>query len=144
MTPPKPLRSLSRLADLREREVDRLAADVAAKTRTRERYRANLERLDQLCRGAGASGVLPPVLSLNCAAYKQSVMQLAEEHRQDLSLHEADMAVTQRALVEASRRHEVLDQVLERRREQVRRAETIIEQKRQDDLAAQVWFRGRQ
>lgn len=146
MTPSKPMQSLRRLVDLREREVDRLAADMAAKTRVRERYRSNLDRLDQLCRSAGASGAaaqLAPALSLNCGIYKQSVMQLAEEHRQDLALHEADMAVAQGVLAEAARRHAVLGQVLERQQNELRQAQVAFEQKRQDELATQVWFRER-
>jgi flagellar export protein FliJ len=139
----KSLHSLNRLVDLREREVDRLKAEVGAKEATRQRYRGNLDRLEALCTGSGASGTMPPTLALNCAGYKQSVLELAASHRQNLSLHEADMAVTQRALMAASQRHEVLGQVLARHQERGRQAEQVREQKRQDELAAQVWARGR-
>lgn len=142
MTATKSMQSLSRLVALREQEVDRLTADVAAKQALRERYLGNLERLERLCESTGASGALPPVLSMNCAAYKQAVMQLAASHRQDLALHEADMAVAQQALLAASRRHEVLDQVLVRQQDRRRQAQQTQEQKRQDELATQVWWRG--
>lgn len=133
--------SLNRLVDLREREVDRLQAEMASKEALRRRYLGNLDRLQELCAGSGASGVLSPTLALNCAGYKEAVLELAASHRESLTLHEADMAVTQRALVAASRRHQVLGQVLEARQERGRRAENLREQKRQDDLAAQVWLR---
>lgn len=147
------LNSLKRLVELREREVDRLSADVAAKHAVRDRYRANLERLEHLYRSSGASGsplparqgaVLSPVLSLNCAGYKQAVMKMAEAHRTDLSLQEADVAVAQRALAAAVRRHESLDLVLERQLQGMRRLRESTEQKRQDELASQTWWRGRE
>lgn len=143
MTISKPTRSLERLVDLREREVDRLTADMAAKTALRERYRNNVERLESLYRSVGATGAWSPALSLNCAQYKQSVMQLADAHREDLTLHEADMAVAQQMLMAAARKHEALSHVLEQRQNQVRHTQTVHEQKRQDEVATQTWFRGR-
>lgn len=139
----KSTRSLSRLVDLRGSQVDRLQAEMAAKEAVRQRYRGNLERLDELCAGSGASGVLSPTLALNCGGYKQAVLALAASHRQSLTLHEADMAVTQRALMAASRQREVLDQVVARQQERSRQAEQMREQKREDDLASQVWMRGK-
>ena len=138
----KSLNSLNRLVDLREREVDRLQAEVGAKEAVRQRYRGNLERLEALCTDSGASGQLPPTLAFNCAGYKQTVLQLAATHRESLVLHEADMAATQRALMLASRRHQVLDQVRERHQERSLQATAVREQKRQDELASQVWWRG--
>lgn len=137
------LHSLGRLIDLRERDVERLTAEVAAKQAVRERYLGNLARLEQLRDGSGASGALPPALSLNCAAYKQTVMLVADAHREDLKLHEADMAVSQQALHMAARKREVLTQVHERQRRHVQRALDAGEQKQQDELASQVWWRGR-
>lgn len=134
--------SLSRLVDVRKREVDRLAADVATKQAISQRYSSNLERLERLYKGVGPSGATSPALSLNCAQYKQSVMQLADSHREDLALHQADMAVAQRVLVDASRRQEVLGRVLESRQEEQQRSADARRQKAEDDLAVQVWYRG--
>lgn len=147
----KQLKRLEQLVDLREREVDRLSADMANKQATRQRFLGNLARLEQLCVSSGASGaqaagergVLSPALSLNCGGYKQAVMKMADAHRVDLSLHEAEMSLTQRLVTEAARRHGALDQVYERERAGVRRHQSVREQKRQDDLASQVWLRGR-
>lgn len=139
----KSLHSLNRLVDLRGREVDRLQAEMAAKEAVRRRFHGNLDRLAELCAGSGASGALSPTLALNCGGYKQSVLELAASHRESLALHEADMAVTQRALLAASQRREVLGQVLEQHQERGRQAQQVREQKRQDELATQVWVRGR-
>lgn len=143
---------LSQLVGLREREADRLAAEMANKVAVRDRYRANLARLEELYVSSGPSGAqmspgaqptLSPLLSLNCGGYKQTVMKMAAAHRVDLSLHESELALTQRRALEAARRHEALDQLLDRQRRSAARARNVREQKRIDDLASQVWARGR-
>lgn len=139
----RPAHSLFRLAGLREREVERLTSDMADKAALRERYRNNLKRLEALYQGVGATGACSPALSLNCAQYKQSVMQMAEVHRGDLALHEANMAIAQEALMAAARKHEALNQLLEQRQNEGRHAQAAQEQKHQDDVAAQTWLRGR-
>lgn len=163
MSGERQLKQLGQLVDLREREVDRLSADMADKQAVRQRFLGNLARLEQLCNSSGPSGAqenaqnndqsngasrndhtatLSPALSLNCGGYKQAVMKLADSHRVDLSLHESAMANTQRLMVAAVRRHEALDQVLERQRAGMRRFQNVREQKRQDDVASQMWLRG--
>ncbi len=137
----KSLSSLNRLVDLRALEVDRLQAEMAAKEAVRQRYRGNLERLDAFYADSGASGALSPSLALNCGAYKQAVLGLAATHRESLVLHEADMAVTQRALSAAACRHEVLGMVVARQQARQQQAGEVRERKRQDELAMQVWSR---
>lgn len=138
------IRSLSTLVTLRASEVERLQADVAAKMAVRQRYVNNLERMESLCAAGGASGALPLALSVNCGNYKQAVMEMADAHRLELTLHEADMAVTQRALVTAWRKQEVLGKVLEQKQQHVLSAQEANERKRQDELATQMWHRGNQ
>ena len=121
--------SLGTLVDLREREVDRLASDMARKTQVRERFRTNLARMNALCSTESVQSSLPMALSLNRAGYKQALLCMMDEHRQDLSLHEADMAVTQRALAAASRQREVLDQVRARQRSRLQTEQSQREQK---------------
>lgn len=134
---------LNRLVELREREVDRLTADVASREATRQRYLGNIERMQQLCRDSGASGGISPALAANCAGYKESLLQMTEAHRSDLAHHEAQMVLAQQALNDAARDHEVLRQVAERRLQALQRAQGVREQKQVDDLASQVWLRGR-
>ncbi|RJF96703.1 flagellar export protein FliJ [Noviherbaspirillum cavernae] len=143
MTQPS-MKSLSTLVTLRAREVDRLQADIAAKTAVRQRYLNNLQRMEGLCAAGGASGALPLALSLNCGNYKQSVMEMADAHRVELGLHEADMAVTQRALAAAWCKQEVLGKVLEQQERRVLSAQEKTERKRQDELATQMWHREQQ
>jgi flagellar export protein FliJ len=136
------IRSLGTLVHLRGIEVDRLQADMAAQQVTRARYRANLERLEGLAEGSGPSGALAPALALNCGQYKQAVIAMVDTHRTDLGLHEANMAVSQRALSSAWAKRELLGQVLEQKKEAAGVVQQRADRKRQDDLATQAWMAG--
>ena len=135
--------SLGTLVQLRSLDVDRLQADLASQEATRARYQNNLARLDALATGSGATGALPPALALNCGAYKQNVMAMADLHRTDLALHEANMAVSQRKLTDAWTKKELLGKVLEQQEHALAREQDRAQRKREDDIATQSWMAGR-
>ncbi len=135
--------SLGTLVRLRSTEVDRLQADMASQEATRTRYQNNLARMDALATGSGATGALPLALALNCGAYKQNVMAMADLHRTDLALHEANMAVSQRKLTAAWTKRELLGKVLEQQETALSREQERIVRKREDDIATQSWMAGR-
>ncbi len=135
--------SLGTLVQLRSLDVDRLQADLASQEATRARYRNNLARLDALATGSGPSGALPPALALNCGAYKQNVMAMADLHRTDLALHEANMAVAQRKLSDAWTKRELLGKVLEQQEDLLSKEQDRIVRKREDDIATQSWMANR-
>ena len=135
--------SLGTLVQLRSLDVDRLQADLASQEATRTRYQNNLARLDALAEGSGATGALPLALALNCGAYKQNVMAMADLHRTDLALHEANMAVSQRKLADAWTRRELLGKVLEQEQVLHAREQERVVRKREDDIATQSWMAGR-
>jgi flagellar export protein FliJ len=135
--------SLGTLVQLRSLDVDRLQADLTSQEATRTRYQNNLARLDALATGSGASGALPLVLALNCGAYKQNVMAMADLHRTDLALHEANMAVSQRKLADAWTKRELLGKVLEQQQSAHAREQDRALRKREDDIATQSWMAGR-
>jgi flagellar export protein FliJ len=135
--------SLDTLVRLRSNEVERLERELAAQNALRARYQANLARLTGLYQGSGASGALPPALALNCGEYKLAVIAMAETHRTDLGLHEANMAVSQSALNAAWARRELLGQVLSHKQDQLAQAHERRARKREDELATQSWLRGR-
>lgn len=137
------IRSLDTLVQLRSTEVDRLQTELARQEATRARYQANLERLQALAEGSGASGRLAPALALNCGQYKQAVFALADSHRTDLHLHEANMAVAQRNLTAAWTRRELLGKVLEQQQDAHAREQERAARKREDDIATQSWLAGR-
>jgi flagellar export protein FliJ len=137
------IHSLGTLVQLRSSEVDKLQTELARQEATRARYQANLERLHSLAEGSGASGRLAPALALNCGQYKQAVFALADTHRTDLQLHEANMAVSQRNLAQAWTRRELLGKVLGQQRDALAREQDRAARKREDDIATQSWLAGR-
>ena len=136
------IRSLSTLVDMRSNEVDRLQSEVAAKESVRDRYQKTLDKLTDLYQSSGPSGRLPMALAMNCGDYKQGVMAMADNQRLNLHMHEADMAVSQRALTAAYVKREVLGHVLERHQDAAATAQRAQERKRHDELATQLWYRG--
>ncbi|MYM98960.1 flagellar export protein FliJ [Duganella vulcania] len=136
------IRNLTTLVALRNTEVERLQTELAEKESLRERYQKNLERLTGLYTNSGPSGNLHPALAGNCGDYKQAVMQMADSHRLDLHMHEADMAVSQQALNAAWAKREVLGKVLSKQQKVVLAQQNVQERKQQDELATQLWIRG--
>jgi flagellar export protein FliJ len=135
------IRNLTTLVALRNTEVERLQTEMAEKASVRERYQKNLERLTSLYTNSGASGNLHPALAGNCGDYKQAVMAMADSHRLDLHMHEADMAVSQQALNKAWAKREVMDMVLTKEQKVYHQQQTVKERKQHDELATQVWLR---
>jgi flagellar export protein FliJ len=136
------IRNLTTLVALRNTEVERLQTEMAEKASMRERYQKNLDRLTGLYVNSGASGNLHPALAGNCGDYKQAVMVMADNHRVDLHLHEADMAVSQQALNAAWAKREVLGKVLDKQQRVVQKEQHSKERKQHDELATQAWWRG--
>lgn len=134
---------LAVLADLRDREKQRLLRDVAEQRALAERHRATLARLMALGEGAGASGAQSgahlSVLSLNCGNYKQHVHVMVAGQKDVLGMREAELRRAEQDLRQAALRHEALAQLLESREEQERREDERREQKKQDELATQRW-----
>jgi flagellar export protein FliJ len=139
--------SLGTLVRLRSTEVERLQAEMARQEATRARYQVNLDRLVALAEGSGPSArpaaKLSPALAMNCGDYKQTVFALADNHRTDLHLHEANMAVSQRNLAQAWTRRELLGKVLEQHETAHVREQDRAQRKREDEIATQSWLAGR-
>lgn len=146
MTRSTTIRSLGTLVQLRSTQVERLEADLASQEATRVRYQNNLDRLTALTHGSGASGAalqVNPAMALNCGAYKQGVMALADNHRIDLSLHQANMAVSQGRLKDAWIGRELLGKVLARTQDAHAAENERATRKREDEIATQSWMAGR-
>ena len=140
------LRRLQLMVQLRDNDVGRLQAELDAKRRLQDRYRRNIERMGELCGQSGASAATvaaSPLLALNCAGYKGALLQLMASQQQDLSLAEADAAVSQRALAAATLRREAMAQVRDDAAARLDSERARREQKHTDDFAGQSWWRGR-
>ncbi len=70
-------------------------------------------------------------------------MRIADAHRLDLWLHEADMELARRTLTTAVRRREALGVVLDRALADAQRLQRKRQQTIQDETAVQVWTKGR-
>jgi flagellar export protein FliJ len=143
MNKPQSLQTLGRVVSLRAREQERISLELARQQAQLERYRRNVQRLENLCEQSGASGAMPIALSANCADYKQAVMDLAHAQREEAGRHETELATTRQALHAAMRRHGAVDQALQRRLQGWTSEQAVRAQKTQDELATQVWWRGR-
>jgi flagellar export protein FliJ len=138
------IQSLGTLVRLRSTEVERLQGEMAKQEAVRARYRNSVERLTALAEGSGPSGahVLSPALAVNCGNYKQTVFALADTHRTDLHLHEANMAVSQRNLAQAWTRRELLGKVLAQHEAAFAQEQDRVQRKRDDEIATQSWLAG--
>jgi flagellar export protein FliJ len=143
MTKQNIIDSLGTLVRLRSTEVERLQADLAKQEATRVRFQNSVDRLTELAVGTGPSGAMSPVLAANCGNYKQAVFALADTHRTDLHLHEANMAVSQRRLTQAWTKRELLGKVLSQQEAAFAREQDRAQRKREDDIATQSWLAGR-
>jgi flagellar export protein FliJ len=149
MTKARTIDSLGTLVRLRSSEVERLQADMAKQETTRVRYQASVDKLVALAEDSGASGAAPGAsalslaLALNCGDYKQAVFALADVHRTDLQLHEANMAVSQRTLTQAWNKRELLGKVLDQHTAALAHEQERGQRKREDEIATQSWLAGR-
>lgn len=135
------LHHLQQLMQLKSLDIQRLQREVAQKRQEQERYQRNLARMETLCRDSGASGQSVTALALNCAAYKDNLLQLMQSQQLDLQLAKADMAISQQALLAANLRHEVLGDVAARTAADISSAQQRQAQKRTDEFAGLAWQR---
>jgi flagellar export protein FliJ len=135
--------NLRRLVDLRGRELERQQAELAAREQLCARSAAAVQRLEALNAQLGPTGASSPSLAVNGADYKQAVMQWADQQRQHLAAHEADVAAQRQTVLAVARRQEAVGQLLDRVGARLQAEDARHEQRGQDELAAQVWLRGR-
>lgn len=134
--------AVRRLAELRAREADRLQTELAERQAKRQRQAESVQRLNALCAGVGASAVPAAVLAANCAAYKESLLELGRRQQDELARHDAGVDAARAALMAAATRRMALEQAADGRQQRLDRDLAGREQKRQDDIATQVWLRG--
>jgi flagellar export protein FliJ len=143
MSTQRTVNSLSRLVELRARDVDRLTGELASQQAVRMRYQHNLQRMEHLLTTAASSDMGCPVLSSNSSHYKESLVDLIIRHRQDLARHDVTIDTSRQALAQAALKHKSLDHALQGQRRLMDRQHRTRDQKQQDQLATQSWLRGR-
>lgn len=134
-------RQLTQLIELRERELERHRSEVAGRQHVRDRFLGAVNRLEALHAQMGSTVDFRPELASNAASYKLALQGRIAQHRQELALHEADLAAAQQGLLQVARQQEAHGRLVERLQAELRRQGDRAEQKRQDEMAAAVWFR---
>ncbi len=132
---------LSKLIELREHELERRRSEVAGKQQVRDRFLGAVNRLEALHAQLGSTVDFRPEMASNAASYKLALQGSIAQHRQELALREAELATAQQGLLEVARKQEANNRLVERLQAELRRQGDRAEQKRQDEMAAAVWFR---
>jgi flagellar export protein FliJ len=135
----KRIGSLSRLASLRESKVRQMLGRVQYQQNLCQRYRNNIAGLGRLCEFTVSMST--PLQRDNQQRYKGTLFKMMELQRRELAVAEAALARIQRELMKAMRSEKVVTHVLETKMEEWQQWLAQQEQKIQDGLAAQSWWR---
>lgn len=130
-------RSLGKLAELQQLQLDRQQAKLVAQQQLCQRVQGTVDRLDALGAQATLSGVALPGLAQNSAAYKQAMRGWADQQRAELARREAELALAKADTLAAARKQETLRQLVDRADARARIEQARRDQKGQDEIASQ-------
>lgn len=130
---------LSRLASLRGNRVRQMLGRVTYQQNLCQRYRNNIAGLGRLC--GFTVPMTTPLQRDNQQRYKATLHKMVELQRRELQLAEENLARIQAELLAAMRSEKVVVQVIDTKMAQWQQALAQQEQKIQDGLAAQAWWR---
>lgn len=131
---------LSRLASLRGNKVRQMLGRVSYQQNLCQRYRNNITGLGRLC--GFSVPMTTPLQRDNQQRYKATLYKMVELQRRELQLAEENLARIQAELLAAMRSEKVVAQVIDTKMAQWQQLLAQQEQKIQDGLAAQAWWRG--
>jgi len=135
-------RQLARLIDLRERELAQQQHLLAQHAQLCQRQAHSLARVQQLCQAVeGAAPAPQSSLLLNQAAYKDSLHALARAQEERLQAHEAERDWQGQHTLALARKAESLRLLQQRVVERVQAQQRRGEQRRNDEIASQLWLR---
>ena len=130
---------LSRLASLRGNKVRQMLGRVSYQQNLCQRYRNNITGLGRLC--GFSVPMTTPLQRDNQQRYKATLYKMVELQRRELQLAEENLARIQAELLAAMRSEKVVAQVIDTKMTQWQQLLAQQEQKIQDGLAAQAWWR---
>ena len=130
---------LSRLARLRNSKVQEMLGRVNYQRDLCQRYRNNITGVSRLC--SFTAPMTTPLQRDNQQKYKATLHKMIEVQRRELALAEENLAKIQSDLLAAMRGEKIVSHVLEGKMAEWRQALAQQEQKIQDGLAAQTWWR---
>ncbi|TLX59176.1 flagellar export protein FliJ [Stutzerimonas nosocomialis] len=132
--------TLSRLASLRGNKVRQMLGRVQYQQNLCQRYRNNITGLSRLC--GFSVPMSTPLQRDNQQRYKATLYKMVELQRRELEVAEQALERIQRELLQAMRSEKVVAQLIETKMDQWQLLLAQQEQKIQDGLAAQAWWRG--
>lgn len=130
---------LERLAELRNSRVQQMLGRVNYQQNLCQRYRNNIAGLSRLCGFTVA--MTTPLQRDNQQRYKATLYKMVELQRRELSVAEENLTRIQAELLTAMRSEKVISQFLESKIGLWQDELARQEQKIQDGLAAQAWWR---
>ncbi|MCY1308614.1 flagellar export protein FliJ [compost metagenome] len=133
---------LSRLAGLRGVKVREILGRVNYQRNLCQRYRNNIAGLGKLC--GFSSPVSTPLQRSNQQQYKLTLHKMLQLQKVELSVAEQTLARIQEELLAAMRSEKLLAQVIDGRLQEWQQLLARQEQKIQDGLASQAWWRAQE
>jgi len=133
------LETLGRLATLRGTRVQQMLGRVTYQQNLCQRYRNNILGLNRLC--SFTVPMTTPLQRNNQQQYKQTLHHMVELQKRELTLAEENLARIQLELMAAMRSEKIVAHVLDAKIAQWQQTLNQQEQKIQDGLAAQSWWR---
>ena len=133
------IETLSRLASLRGNRVRQMLGQVSYQQNLCQRYRNNITGLSRLC--GFSVPMTTPLHRDNQQRYKATLHKMVELQRRELAVAEQALARIQLELLQAMRNEKVVTHMIDAKMEQWQLLLARQEQKIQDGLAAQSWWR---
>lgn len=133
------IETLGRLASLRSHRVRQMLGRVQYQQNLCQRYRNNITGLSRLC--GFSVPMSTPLQRDNQQRYKATLYKMVELQRRELAVAEQALERIQRELLQAMRREKVVEHMIDDKMQQWQQLLAQQEQKIQDGLAAQSWWR---
>ena len=133
------IETLTRLASLRGNRVKQMLGQVQYQQNLCQRYRNNITGLSRLC--GFSVPMSTPLQRDNQQRYKATLYKMVELQRRELAVAEQALVRIQQELLQAMRSEKVVEHVIEAKMQQWQQLLMTQEQKIQDGLAAQSWWR---
>lgn len=133
------LDTLARLANLRATRVQQMLGRVTYQQNLCQRYRNNITGLTRLC--GFTAPMTTPLQRDNQQQYKGTLLKMVELQRKELALAEENLARIQVELMNAMRSEKIVAHVIDAKMAQWQQLLNQQEQKIQDGLANQSWWR---
>lgn len=130
---------LSRLASLRNHKVQQMLGQVTYQQNLCQRYRNNITGLSRLC--SFTVPMTTPLQRNNQNQYKMTLHKMVELQQRELTLAEQNLDRIRAELMAAMRSEKAVTHVIDNKMTQWQQLLGQQEQKIQDGLAAQTWWR---